>query len=141
MLLQQIILIAHVLIAAGIVGLILMQQGKGADMGAAFGSGASGTVFGSRGSGNFLTRTTAILATLFFISSLTLFVLATQTKAPESLVDQIEQKTEQTIEKKADVPAANGEVPIADDSTDATNTDKKQPSKTAPAQSDIPVSE
>ena len=136
MLLQQILLVIHVLIAAGIIGLILMQQGTGADMGAAFGSGASGTVFGSRGSANFLTRATAVLATLFFISSLTLFVMRTQPKGPQSIVDQMEQqKSEQTapVSEKMD-----SEVPVADDATGTTAPDT---GSKAPAQSDVPVSE
>jgi len=64
--LYNIILVVHVLIATGLIALVLLQQGKGADAGAAFGAGASGTVFGSQGSASFLTRTTAALATLFF---------------------------------------------------------------------------
>ena len=67
---------AHVIIAVTIIVLVLMQQGKGADMGAAFVSGSSGSVFGAGGSGNFLSRTTAIVATLFFITSLSLTYLA-----------------------------------------------------------------
>lgn len=66
----------HVIIAVSIIVLVLMQQGKGADMGAAFGSGSSGSVFGASGSGNFLSRTTAIVATLFFITSLSLTYMA-----------------------------------------------------------------
>lgn len=62
----------HVLAAIGVIGLVLMQHGKGADMGAAFGSGASGSLFGSSGSANFLSRTTGILAAVFFATSLTL---------------------------------------------------------------------
>ena len=69
---EQIILIVHVLAALGIVGLILLQQGKGADMGASFGSGSSQTLFGANGGGNALTRATAILATIFFCTSLAL---------------------------------------------------------------------
>ena len=68
--LYNVFLIAQVLIALSIIGLVLIQHGKGADAGAAFGGGASGTVFGSRGSGNFLSRTTGILAALFFANSL-----------------------------------------------------------------------
>lgn len=69
---RDIVTIFHVLICVSLIGFVLIQHGKGADAGAAFGSGASSTVFGSQGSGSFLTRTTAILATLFFITSLTL---------------------------------------------------------------------
>ena len=65
----------HVIIAILIIALILLQKGKGADMGSAFGAGASGTIFGAKGSANFLSRTTAILATIFFITSLTLAYL------------------------------------------------------------------
>lgn len=67
---ETVILVVHVLIAIALVGLILMQQGKGAEMGAAFGSGASSTVFGSQGSASFMTRATAMLATGFFLTSL-----------------------------------------------------------------------
>ncbi|MDZ7753743.1 MAG: preprotein translocase subunit SecG [Gammaproteobacteria bacterium] len=66
----------HVLLAVGLITLILLQQGQGAGMGAAFGSGASGTVFGSQGSGSFLTKTTAVLATVFFLNSIGLAMLA-----------------------------------------------------------------
>ena len=75
---QTIVLIAHVLIAAMIVGLVLLQRGKGADAGTGFGAGASGTVFGARGSATFFSRATAVLATLFFVTSLTLAYLATR---------------------------------------------------------------
>jgi len=71
---ESIILIVHILLALGIIGFVMLQQGKGADAGASFGGGASQTVFGSSGSGNFLSRTTAILATVFFVTSLTLGV-------------------------------------------------------------------
>jgi preprotein translocase subunit SecG len=64
------LLAVHVLVAAALVGFVLLQHGKGADMGAAFGSGSSGSLFGAAGSANFLSRTTAILATVFFLSSL-----------------------------------------------------------------------
>jgi preprotein translocase subunit SecG len=67
----------HVLIALGIIGLVLLQHGKGADMGSGFGGGASGSLFGATGSANFLSRATAILATLFFLTSLGLAYLAT----------------------------------------------------------------
>jgi len=70
--LYNILLIVQILVALGIIGLVLIQHGKGADAGAAFGGGASGTVFGSRGSGNFLTKLTTGLAILFFANSLML---------------------------------------------------------------------
>jgi preprotein translocase subunit SecG len=74
----QVIIVFHVLLGLGIIGLVLMQQGKGADAGAAFGSGASGSVFGAQGAASFLSRSTAILATLFFLTSLGLAVLNSQ---------------------------------------------------------------
>ena len=67
---QIVILVLHVLAALGIIGLVLLQHGKGADVGAAFGSGASGSVFGAAGSANFLSRATAILALVFFLTSM-----------------------------------------------------------------------
>lgn len=81
-------LIAHTLIALIIIALVLLQRGKGADAGAAFGSGASGTVFGARGSGSFFSRMTAVLATVFFATSLTLAYLSSQrSTGPESLLE------------------------------------------------------
>ena len=70
------ILLIHILAAVGVIGLVLVQHGKGADMGAAFGSGASGSLFGSTGAANFLSRTTAVLAAVFFATSLTLAFIA-----------------------------------------------------------------
>lgn len=80
---ESIILIVHVLLAIAVIALILLQQGKGADMGASFGAGASQTVFGSGGSGNFMTRVTAILATLFFVTSFGLAIIAKDKSAAE----------------------------------------------------------
>ena len=71
----QVIIVIHVLLGLGIIGLILIQQGKGADAGATFGAGASGSVFGAQGAASFLSRTTATLAALFFITSLGLAIL------------------------------------------------------------------
>ena len=76
-----ILIIVHVVLAAALIGIVLVQRGQGATMGAAFGSGASGTVFGARGAGNFLTRTTGWLAVGFFGISLTLAVLAARNSA------------------------------------------------------------
>lgn len=85
--LETAILIVMVIVALAIIGLILVQQGKGADMGASFGSGASNTVFGSQGSGNFLTRTTAALATVFFICCLVLAWFANHKDGTASGID------------------------------------------------------
>jgi len=81
---ESLILIVHVLLAVSVIALVLLQQGKGADMGASFGSGASQTVFGSGGSGNFMTRATAVLATFFFVTSFALAIVAKQ-KAVEDV--------------------------------------------------------
>jgi preprotein translocase subunit SecG len=85
--LLTIITVIHVLLAAALIGLVLFQRGKGAEAGAAFGAGASGTVFGARGSGSFLTRTTAVLATLFFVTSLSLAYLSGQREGPVSVLE------------------------------------------------------
>ncbi len=86
----SLILIVHVLVAIALIGLVLIQHGKGADVGAAFGAGASQTVFGASGSGSFLTRATSILATVFFITSLSLAYLVGQRVERKSVVEQVE---------------------------------------------------
>lgn len=86
---QTILTVAQVFLSLGLIGLVLIQHGKGADAGAAFGSGASQTVFGSQGSGSFLTRITAIVATLFFLTSMALAYYATQGNEPAGLMDNL----------------------------------------------------
>jgi preprotein translocase subunit SecG len=73
----NVVVVMHVLVALSVIGLVLLQHGKGADMGSGFGSGSSGSLFGATGSANFLSRTTAVLATIFFLTSLGLAYLAT----------------------------------------------------------------
>ncbi|HGE8361219.1 preprotein translocase subunit SecG [Serratia ureilytica] len=92
------LLVIFLLISIGLVALIMLQQGKGADMGASFGAGASGTLFGSSGSGNFMTRMTAVLATLFFVISLILGNLSSNQSKKGSEWENLGQpvKTEQT---------------------------------------------
>ena len=80
---ETLVWIIHLLVAAALIGLVLMQHGKGADMGAAFGGGSSGSLFGSSGSANFLSRTTAVLATIFFLTSLGLGYFALQNSKPK----------------------------------------------------------
>jgi preprotein translocase subunit SecG len=106
---QQVVLIGHTLIAILIILLVLLQRGKGADAGAGFGAGASGTVFGARGSASFFSRATAILATAFFVSSLTLAYLSSQrTTGPTSLLDDAP-----AVEQEAQaVPLEAGEVEV-----------------------------
>jgi preprotein translocase subunit SecG len=90
-------LTVHILVGLGVIGLVLMQHGKGADMGAAFGSGASGSLFGATGSANFLSRSTAVLAAVFFVTSLTLAYMASQRPASSagSVMDSV--KTESVV--------------------------------------------
>ena len=104
--LHLILLVAQVVIAVSLIGFILIQHGKGADAGAAFGSGASSTVFGSQGSGNFLTKTTAVLAFLFLSNSLVLGYMATQRVVePMSIMDSEQVVVEEVI--ITDVPAVD----------------------------------
>ncbi len=86
----SILVVLEVLVSVALVGLILIQHGKGADAGAAFGSGASGTVFGSRGSANFLSRATAWLATVFFCLSLALAYLVHGQRSGGSIIDKVQ---------------------------------------------------
>src|SRR5688572_30116609 len=94
--LHTMVLVAHVGIALLIIGLVLLQRGKGADAGTGFGAGASGTVFGARGSATFFSRMTGVLATLFFATSLALAYLATQQTAPRSLLESAPAAAPQT---------------------------------------------
>ena len=107
------LVILQVLVGVALVGLVLIQHGKGADAGAAFGSGASGTVFGARGSANFLTRATAVCATLFFVASLSLAYLVQVRKAPDSVIDEAAPATAPAA------PSATPEVPAEAPATPA----------------------
>ena len=103
---QTVALGAHTLVAILVIVLVLLQRGKGADAGAAFGAGASGTVFGARGSASFFSRATAVLATLFFASSLGLAYLSSQ-RAPgaDSLLDTMPETSVEEAGETADEPA------------------------------------
>ncbi len=90
---QQLVLIVHVIAALVIIGLVLLQHGKGADMGAAFGSGSAGSLFGASGAANFLSRSTAVLATVFFLTSMGLTYFSTP-RAQSGVIKNI--KTEQS---------------------------------------------
>jgi preprotein translocase subunit SecG len=127
--LYQVLIIAYVLIALALIGLVLIQQGKGADMGASFGAGSSATVFGSGGSGNFLTSATTYLAVAFFAISLILGNLtANRTKAVDEwnnlsvpavqAVDAIPGETVQPATLNTDVPSAT---PAKKEETDVPN--------------------
>ena len=88
---QQLLLVVQVLVAVGLIAMVMLQQGRGADAGAAFGSGGAGTLFGARGPATLLTRITAVLAAVFFINSIALSYLATQTVERRSVVERFEQ--------------------------------------------------
>ena len=103
--LQTLAVVFHVLLAVAIIGIVLLQRGKGADAGAGFGAGASGTVFGARGSASFLSRTTAVLATLFFLTSLGLTFLFSQQKEATSVVDTVTQATPAPVTTPAPLPS------------------------------------
>jgi preprotein translocase subunit SecG len=103
---EVLILLLHVIAAVGVIGLVLLQHGKGADMGAAFGSGSSGSLFGSSGSANFLSRTTAVLAAVFFLTSMGLTYVTSHKPQQGSVMDS--HKTEQpATQPPAAAPAAN----------------------------------
>ena len=102
----------HILAAVAIIALVLLQQGKGADAGAAFGAGGSGTVFGARGAASFLTRGTAVLALVFFLTSLGLAWLASQQVERRSVVERTEAPAAPA--SPADAPGSPSDVPSAD---------------------------
>ncbi|NVJ58921.1 MAG: preprotein translocase subunit SecG [Gammaproteobacteria bacterium] len=142
---QEVLLIIFLVVAIALVGVILLQQGKGAGMGASFGAGASGTVFGAPGSGNVLTKLTTVLAIIFFGIALTLGYLANDSdgETPKDIFDQAAQQQIEAAEKaKTDIPTtstpdAESDIPAAskpegqtDDvkSVDETNSaDSKEP--------------
>ena len=99
------LLVVHLLVALALVGMVLLQHGKGADMGAAFGSGASGSLFGATGSANFLSRTTGVLAVVFFLTSLSLaYMMASKPKSTGSIMESsVESPPVQVPETKVDI--------------------------------------
>lgn len=105
---ETVLIVVHLFLAIGLVGLVLIQHGKGADMGAAFGSGASASVFGSAGAGNFLSRATGVLAALFFVTSLALAYFAMQAGEAESVMS--EEVAPAAVEQPA-APAEDAELP------------------------------
>ncbi len=107
--------IAQVLLSVSLIALVLMQHGKGADAGAAFGSGASASVFGARGSGNFLSKTTGILAALFFIVCMSLAYVSSNREAPSSVTQSV---TEMGIEPQQATSGENLDLPPVEESTE-----------------------
>ncbi|AXF78299.1 preprotein translocase subunit SecG [Erwinia tracheiphila] len=102
------LLVVFLIVAIGLVGLIMLQQGKGADMGASFGAGSSATLFGSNGSGNFMTRMTAVLATLFFIISLILGNINSNKTQKGSEWENLTQPAQSQQQNQPANPAAPG---------------------------------
>ena len=114
---QTILTVVHLLLALGLIGLVLLQHGKGADAGAAFGSGASATVFGSRGSANFLSRATGILAAGFFVTSLALGYFAMQSGRDQGLLIAPPAETAAPVAPSApvsDLPQPTSDLPQPD---------------------------
>jgi preprotein translocase subunit SecG len=134
---ETLLLVVHLIVAVVVCGFVLMQHGKGADMGAAFGSGSSGSLFGAAGSANFLSRTTAILATLFFLTSIGLTFYGTMKGKPAGVMDQgvMEKMAPATapktpdVPKPADVPQPSGAAPTGSVPQPAQNS----PAQAAPA--------
>ncbi|TNF04425.1 MAG: preprotein translocase subunit SecG [Gammaproteobacteria bacterium] len=113
---EKLILIVHLLTALSIIGLILVQQGKGAEAGASFGSGASQTVFGSAGGWNFFSKITAIMATVFFVTSFTLAVMAKDNaKVGDKVLPELEAVQMEMLEEiqESDIPSIDEEIPSA----------------------------
>lgn len=145
---QTILFVVQILVSISLIGFILIQHGKGADAGAAFGSGASSTVFGARGSGNFLTKATAVLAAIFLINSLTLGYLATQRVKSEP--SMMQQQTDSVILKGQDAapatPVGESAAPGAVDTAaqEGAGTPQEIPDTAtapapAPVESDVPA--
>jgi len=108
-----VVIALHVLIALGIIGLVLLQHGKGADMGSGFGGGASSSLFGATGSANFLSRATAVLATLFFLTSLGLAYLATnKPRSGGGVLDAVKKEITAPAKPEAEKPAAGTAAPV-----------------------------
>ena len=127
----QVIIVIHVLLGLGIIGLVLMQQGKGADAGAAFGAGASGSVFGAQGAASFLSRTTAIFATLFFLTSLGLAIMNSQKGVAYDLMSDKASETETLA-----IPDAGFDSKASAAKKEGVESDK--PEMAAPSAIDIP---
>lgn len=106
---ETLVWVVHVVAAVILVVLVLMQHGKGADMGAAFGTGSAGSLFGSSGSANFLSRSTAVVAAVFFVTSLSLTYLYSHTGKPQGVMDKVDPAALQKV-----APAAPAVDPASD---------------------------
>ena len=143
--LLTLLLILHVVVAVAVIVLVLLQHGKGADMGAAFGSGSSGSLFGATGSANFLSRATAVLAAFFFISSLALTWFATNrpTAAGSGVMGTMKESapakdTPKSDVPRSDVPKTEGSRPDEAPKADATAKPGSAPSNAGSKGSDVP---
>ncbi len=119
--LTNVLIVIHVMVALAIIGLVLLQHGKGADMGSGFGGGASGSLFGATGSANFLSRATAVLAAIFFVLSLALAYFATRKPAEEGggVIDVIrKQQAEKPAPKAEPKPAPAPAAPVPPEAKD-----------------------
>jgi preprotein translocase subunit SecG len=133
---QLILTVLHLVLAIGLITLVLLQHGKGADAGAAFGSGASSTVFGAQGSGNFLSRSTAIIAMLFFLTSMALAYFAVRVGEPEGLMDGIE--TTLPAAPQQDGPPISEQASGTDDLPTVSGDEAATPSAESGTPSDLP---
>ncbi|MCW8108607.1 preprotein translocase subunit SecG [Alteromonas ponticola] len=135
--LYEVLLVSYLIVALMLIGFVLIQQGKGAGMGASFGAGGSNTVFGSSGSGNFMTRTTGVLATLFFLISLILGNLTANRESTEDEWDNLDVPAVQqgsVANEESTIPVNNSDVPVGDQQDSDVPVGNQQ-------QSDVPVSE
>ncbi|MDP3087325.1 MAG: preprotein translocase subunit SecG [Methylotenera sp.] len=107
---EKLVLVIHVLAALGVIGLVLLQHGKGADMGASFGSGASGSLFGVSGSANFMSRATAVFVLIFFSTSLTLAYMASHKEGDGSVIKKMATQTS-VVNSAKEVPADLAKAP------------------------------
>lgn len=120
---QQILLMLQILVAVGLIGVVLIQHGRGADAGAAFGSGSAGSVFGARGPATLLTRVTAVLALVFFVNSMALAYMAKQhSQDTRSVVEQLAQPAQDGA-ANGDAPESTSDVPAAPGADAQTNAD------------------
>ncbi len=128
----QVIIVIHVLLGLGIIGLIMIQQGKGADAGATFGAGASGSVFGAQGAASFLSKTTATMAACFFITSLGLAILnSKQGPAYDLMSNPAAQSAAEKSAVELDKPVID--VPVVSESTSTRIEDKTDTVSPVPA--------
>ena len=110
---ETIVWAVHVVTAVVLMGLVLIQHGKGADMGASFGTGSAGSLFGSSGSANFLSRSTAVAATVFFVTSMTLTYLSSNPSQPQGVMDRLD------VSSKPVQPVAPAAAPTGGDAIDS----------------------